>query len=44
MLDNKGYLGAMMMDLSKSFDTINYELLVVNVMPRNLLKKHLKVH
>ena len=37
MLDNKGYLGAMMMDLSKSFD----ELLVANLMPRNLLKKHL---
>ena len=26
MLDNKGYAGAVLMDLSKAFDTINYEL------------------
>ena len=29
------------MDLSKSFDTIIRELLVVNVMPGELLMKHL---
>ena len=27
MLDNKGYTGTALMDLSKAFDTINYELL-----------------
>ena len=28
MLDKKEYLGAILMDLSKAFDTINYQLLV----------------
>ena len=25
MLDNNGYAGAVLMDLSKAFDTVNYE-------------------
>ena len=28
MLDNRGYAGAILMDLSKAFDTINHELLL----------------
>ena len=26
MLDNKGYTGAILMDLSKAFDTVNYKI------------------
>ena len=28
LLNNKGYTGAVLMDSSKAFDTINYELLI----------------
>ena len=31
MLDNKEYVGAVLMDLSKAFDTINYELLTAKL-------------
>jgi retron-type reverse transcriptase len=30
-LDNKGLFGAVLMDLSKAFDTINHELLIANL-------------
>ena len=31
MLDKKEYIGAILMDLSKAFDTINNKLLVANL-------------
>ena len=38
-LDQKGYAGAVLMDLSKTFDTINYELLIAkNYMPMDYVK------
>ena len=30
VLDNKGYGGIVLIDLSKAFDTINYDLLIPN--------------
>ena len=31
-LDNKGYGGAVLMDLSKAFDTLNHDLLIAKLM------------
>ena len=31
VLDNKGFGGAVLMDLSKAFDTINYDLLIAKL-------------
>ena len=31
VLDNKGFGGAVLMDLSKAFDTINHDLLIANL-------------
>ena len=31
ILDDKGFRGAVLMDLSKAFDTLNCELLIVNL-------------
>ena len=36
--DNKGYTGAVSMDLSKAFNTTNYELLMAKYMPMGLAK------
>ena len=38
--DNKGYTSAVLMDLSKAFNTINYELLIAKYMPMGLAKIH----
>ena len=39
VLDDIGYAGAVLMDLSKAFNTINPELLTANFMPMVLVKK-----
>ena len=38
-LDKGGYAGAMLMDLSKAFDTINYELLIAKLHTYGVDKK-----
>ena len=43
MLDNKGYAGAVLMDLSKAFDTINYELLIAELLAYGFFKNALKL-
>ena len=42
-LDGKGYTGAVLMDLSKAFDTINHELLIANLYAFRLSKDALKL-
>ena len=41
-LDNKGYTGAILMDLSKAFDTINHELLIAKLYVYGFSKDALK--
>ena len=42
-LDNHGYAGAVIMDLSKAFDTINHELLIAKLHAYGLTKPALKL-
>ena len=42
-LDNKGYAGAILMDLSKAFDTINHELLIPKLYAYGFSKDALKL-
>ena len=42
-LDNKGYAGAVLMDLSKAFDTINHELLIAKLHAYGFDKNALKL-
>ena len=43
VLDNKGYASAILMDLSKAFDTINHELLVAKLYAYGFSKDALKL-
>ena len=43
MFDNKGYAGAVLMNLSKAFDTINYELLTAKLHAYGFSKEALKL-
>ena len=42
-LDNKGYIGAVLMNMSKAFDTINHELLIAKLHACGLRKDSLKI-
>ena len=42
-LDKNGYAGAILMDLSKAFDTINYELLIAKLGAYGIKKDSLKL-
>ena len=43
VLDNKGYGGAIQMDLLKAFDTINYDLLIAKLHVYSFSKEPLKL-
>ena len=43
MLDKKGYAGAILMDYSKTFDTINHEHLVAELNVYGFSKEALKI-
>ena len=42
-IDNTGYTGAVLMDLSKAFDSINHELLIVKIYAYGYSKDALKL-
>ena len=43
MIDNQGYSGAVLMDLSKVFDTINHELLLAKLYAYGFEKQTLRL-
>ena len=43
MLDKNGFAGAVLMDLSKAFDTINYDLLLAKLSAYGLSKDALEL-
>ena len=43
VLDGKGYGGAVLMDLSKAFDTINYDLLLAKLHAYGFTSKSLRL-
>ena len=43
VLDTKGYGGAVLMDLSKAFDTINYDLILAELYEYGFTNKSLKL-
>ena len=43
MLDNKGYGGAVLMDLSKAFDTLNHDLIIAKLHAYGFSKSALKL-
>ena len=44
-LDNKGFGGAVLIDLSKAFDTLNHELLIAKLHAHGFQKKfHYRIH